>query len=627
MQPDLVQTSRRRWAELAGAAAVGALPLLYAGMYAGDAAIHLVFAEHAAGGAPFTFNPGQRVPGVTSPGYMWLLAGLWRVVGPELLPVAVKLLDSAVWLAFVGLVWRLALRAVGDRAWALAATLAVGLMPGSAYNATIGMENGLFALVVAAAILLAERRVLLGPAAPAAALGDLGIGALIGLGFWVRPEAALVGAAWFPARLAAACGARRGVRGVLAGASLALAIAVAELLHHRAYTGVWLPGSARARAVFGGLHAVTFGPLRFNPEFAARLVAYAPLLALAVVGAWMLARRQADPALPAAASRRLVGWGLAFFALGFVAYSTQFGTAHLGRYTIFLWPFLALGAATGGRGLWARWPIGLAAWRRPAFVTLGLALAAVYGYEAWRRHGLGTHDAVADCAAAPSGRRAASDALLVALGNPAERPVVVAYQEVQQRYWLDERFEVRSLDGRTDPLLLDYVREGFVDHAGYLRAAGVQFVMELPDYNRDRSRWSLASLASLEPGASATHDGLRFEPLASGAVRVVDQRPPTGRAADRRSGARLAPAAWASRQRRPGGSLRSLPAMVRGVPGRDGDERAPAGRGHLAARRDLGLDDGAVRSRLDHARAQPQRRAARGRPAQPDVEVGGHGRR
>jgi hypothetical protein len=520
------QTSRQRWAELAGAAAVVLLPLLYAGMYAGDAMIHLVFAERTAGGAPFTFNPGQRVAGVTSPGYMWLLAGLWHVVGPALLPVTVKLLDVAAWLGFVWVVWRVALATAGQRGFALAATLAVGLMPGSAYNATIGMENGLFALVVAVVILIAARGELLGPAPSASPRGDLWIGGLVGLGFWLRPEAALLGAAWFPARLAAARGARRAAAGVLVAASVALGLAVAELAHHRAYTGAWLPGSARARAIFGGLDAFTLGPLRVSPDFLVRLVAYAPLTVLGAAGAWALivARGRSREAQAAhdLASRRLVLWGLAFFALGFLAYSTVLGTAHLARYTIFLWPGLALGAAAGGRWLWDRWPVKLRPVRRHAFAALGILLAGVYGYEAWQRQRLGANDDLAACSAAPAERRASSDALMAALGQPVERPVVLAYQEVQRRYWLDERFEVRSLDGRTDPLLLDYVRDGFLDHAGYVRAAHVRFVMEFPDYNRDRGRWSLAELQALGAGESTVHDGLRFERLPSGAVRVED---------------------------------------------------------------------------------------------------------
>jgi hypothetical protein len=525
MQNELSRTTRRRLVELAGAAAVVALPLVYTEKYAGDAMIHLVFAERTAAGAPFSFNTGQQVAGVTSPGYMWLLAGLWRVVGPEWLPVVVKLINVAAWLALVAIVWKLALSVVGHRGWALGAALAVGLMPGSAYNATIGMENGLFGLVVVLVLLLAQRRGLLGPAAPDAPGSDLGIGALVGIGFWIRPEAALVGAAWFPARLAAAREAGRGAFGVLAAAAVSLAIAVAELLHHHVYTGMWLPGSARARALLGRLHGIELGPLSFNPEFLERLAAYAPLSALALVGAFALARRRAGlvAALPEPASRRLVGWSLALFALGFLAYSTVLGTAHLGRYTIFLWPGFALGAATGGRWLSARWPITLVRFRAPAFVALGLMLVGVYGVEAWLRRGL-PQKALTLCTTAPAERRATSDALLAALGDPAARPVVVAFQEVQIRYWLDDRFEVRSLDGRTDPLFLDYVREGFMDHAGYLRAAKVQFVMEQPDYNRDTTRWSLAALKALRPGESAIHDGLRFERLAHAAIWVGAER-------------------------------------------------------------------------------------------------------
>jgi hypothetical protein len=83
-------------------------------------------------------------------------------------------------------------------------------------------------------------------------------------------------------------------------------------------------------------------------------------------------------------------------------------------------------------------------------------------------------------------------------------------EEVQMRYWLDDRFVVRSLDGRTDPLLLRYAAADRFDHVGYLRDRGVDFLLGTPSYNRDPRPWSLARLEQLQVGETTHVEGLSF---------------------------------------------------------------------------------------------------------------------
>ena len=107
------------------------------------------------------------------------------------------------------------------------------------------------------------------------------------------------------------------------------------------------------------------------------------------------------------------------------------------------------------------------------------------------------------------------------LGNPTERPISLAYQEVQLRYWLDQRFVVRSLDGRVDKVMMDFVQDGTFDHIGYLKQRDVDFVVDLVNYNRDDTQWSLARLNSLDPGDVETRNGITFRKLDSGVIEVV----------------------------------------------------------------------------------------------------------
>ena len=62
---------------------------------------------------------------------------------------------------------------------------------------------------------------------------------------------------------------------------------------------------------------------------------------------------------------------------------------------------------------------------------------------------------------------------------------------------------MRSIDGRVDALLLYFVDEqGNYDHIGYIEARDIDYIMEIPNYNRDANVWSLSDLSRLELGES-----------------------------------------------------------------------------------------------------------------------------
>ena len=94
-----------RFLLLAAAAAVLLYPLAYADVYAGDAVIHLIYAENAARGHFYEFNLGEVTAGVTSTGYMLLLAGLFRLLPAPLVPIAAKLLGALAWFASLAFVY------------------------------------------------------------------------------------------------------------------------------------------------------------------------------------------------------------------------------------------------------------------------------------------------------------------------------------------------------------------------------------------------------------------------------------------------------------------------------------------------------------------------------------------
>jgi hypothetical protein len=481
--------------------AAALLPLIYLTAFAGDAQVHLVFAENAARGDFFTFNPGEPVAGETSPGYMMLGALLYLLLPAAAVPLALKALGIASFYAFVGLVYRVAARGLGHRGWALVAALAVALMPGTAYNATVGMENGLFAAVVWLWLELASRWAWL-EADDTRATHEGALAALLVLACWLRPEGVIVTLAALGTRLGRA--RRRGaVRpGLWAGPALALVLGLGALAFQRAETGTWAATSILSRRLMAAQQALGRGPLFIDPGLSLRLLAYAPLTAL-----WLWSR-PAAPERPAV--ERL---GLLLFAVFFVLFTVGTGAAHLARYTIFLWPAVAIGAARGARRMWA----GDAGWLRGrgrgVVAAAACALAAVYAIEAdarWRSY---PHNELHEAVVAPAGRTERTNQLLDQLGRPGAIPVVLAYEEIQIRYELDDRVVIRSLDGRVDPELLACAHRSVVDQACYLARRHVDFVMQTLPAGPDPHAWSLLRLRALHPGESATHGGLTFTAL------------------------------------------------------------------------------------------------------------------
>ena len=516
-------TSAGRAVVVLGVAAVLAYPAVYSGMYAGDALIHLTYAENAAKGHLFEFNLGEKSSGVTSPGYMLLLAALFKLAPAYFIPVMVKALNLAAWYALVLMVYLTARRVLGSNDWAFLAALTAGLLPGSAYNATIGMENGLFALAVMLFLYLAARWKWLYGNHHHGSWRGVAVGVTLGAAAWLRPEGLVVGA--IALGYAATMLRRDGLGIKPIGARLAwpfasfAALAGAMLSFHMWMTGDLVMTSGVSRVTLSAAGSIHLGAVPFTPRFSERLLYYAPLTASAMLGAVLLVVGKARQ------RTRIEPLIVVLFCVFFVLYSTILSAAHLARYVIFLMPMLVVLGAMGARWLWAV----LSSVDRPrvrrlklgAFALGGAGLTAVFAVETNLRRSLGSHDAMRAAMNAPAERTAYSDRIMAELGNPAQVPVSLLYEEVQVRYHLDDRFVIRSLDGRVDKKLLDYVEDGNYDHMGYVRERGVHFIMETANYNRDSGAWSLSELTRLELGEELARDGVILRRLPDARYRVV----------------------------------------------------------------------------------------------------------
>jgi len=498
-----------------------AYPILYLGNYAGDAQVHLIYGENASHGRFFEFHPGEVSAGVTSPGFMLLLAGLFKAAPDSIVPVLVKALNLLAWYGLVFVFFLLARRLLNSGWWALLATLAVGLMPGSAYNSTIGMENGIFGLTVIGWLYYTVRTGWFEPNADGTAglLRELGSGGLLGVACWIRPEGYLVAAAALSFRAVLWIKNGNSFSSVIGQSVISffpiVVLAGGLAYFHYTQTGVLLPTSGSSRILMSNIapDTVHLGPVFASPKFTFRLAAYFPLALLWLAGNWLFFTRKEF----LGQWRPVVGFSLLLFWVFFVLYSTLLGSVHLARYIIFIMPLLVLVAAAGGKWIWERDQV-LERNRShfikgAALIAAPFVLLAVFGAETNLRLGLDSQEALSRSMNAVSEREEFTNKLLSRLGVDGSQTVSVALQEVQLRYWMDERIVVRSLDGRVDSVLLDYANNTGVDHLGYLKERKVDFLLDLQNYNRDKSAWSLKQLHGLSPGESKAIEGMSFTHL------------------------------------------------------------------------------------------------------------------
>ena len=260
----------------------------------------------------------------------------------------------------------------------------------------------------------------------------------------------------------------------------------------------------------GGQGSVDLGWFNLNLKFTKHLIYYFPMTVFMAIGI----KKAAANTIP---GRDLSYWRfmMILLAVFFVLYSTILSAHHFARYTIFLIPVMVLLAVRGLRETVETRSLFVTRKNtRILFAGAGVCMALLFTGEIYLRVKSGSNYPSGNLwtvMEAPSKRKQLSDELYKILQGNDQSPIQLAYQEVQIRYKLDDRFVIRSLDGRVDEHLLKYVNEdGYFDHIGYIRDRGINYIMETPNYNRNKKSWSLASLKQLSDGDTVEQEGMRF---------------------------------------------------------------------------------------------------------------------
>ena len=448
-------------------------------IFGGDPEIHIIFAKNFLQGHVLEFNAGYRSGGETSPLYMLIVAGGCALLG-QYVPFGMKALG---YLSLAGIGYFLYISNRTAPVWRRRlVVLLAACMPFFIFQASLGMENMLFAAAVAAAVHTqyntTDRRLV------------LSLPATLPLLFFLRPEAIFIGI-W----LGCIAVVEKKLKHLLVViGSFALTYLLYEALNR--YTGVETHNAGLMRAYLSTLGAVRLvflgHELFLSPRVVVGMCYAAPFLAYA--GLKYRALSTYD---------RITLCTLVLFPavlhLFNVLPTTHFSRYFLFEYAVLLYVFSFRFLATSDTNVL------VAIWA----VTLLLAVAEIVS------RGSVAYYSVFDSIRERSSEavKAYSDTLVASLHSPVV-PISIATQEVQLRGRLDERFVVWSLDGITDYRLATHLQDGYVDHLGYLRDRRIGFVMGLENYNRDRSKPSLLDLQPIPGHSRVCRDGLQLDPTA-----------------------------------------------------------------------------------------------------------------
>jgi Dolichyl-phosphate-mannose-protein mannosyltransferase len=481
---------------------------LYATRWAGDAEIHLIYAENAANGRWFQFNPAQVTQGSTSALWTLLLASAWRVGGLVAASWAASLVCLVSYVTTTVLVWKLGERVASWRVGAVAALL-FAVNPSIASNALFGMEN-----CTAAALLVAAWLTLV---TPQRRWSPWVWGVLVGAAFLCRPDAVIpIAAQSLYAAYLLKHSPERSRAPWVGACVLAGMLVVPFFVFQHSITGRWMPSSGVSRVLLSRRTAIHLGPLWIHVRLLVRIAgAYLPVFAGFV---WTLTQRTLQTPARLALGGAVV---VTLFLHTFIV-----GAAHASRYFLLSFPAFYILGAVGLGDIMRRIRS-----RRPTLVPVFLGGCVVWFalVNAADEHARLT----SSMRGAPMeyhinlfrNRRAFTDDLLEKISWHSPRPLQLALTEVQFRGMVDQRITIRSLDGRVDQELLDVTpANGCPDYAAYFRRVHMDALHADQASDCPSSLlWALEQRNSAQSREPVVLDGITFQHTGhEGYWRILD---------------------------------------------------------------------------------------------------------
>jgi hypothetical protein len=478
---------------------------------AGDAQVHLAIAESFTNDNPFQYNPtGEIVVASTSPFWTVLLIAFFQL-SQNWAPLLLKISVLFAWIATAFLlyfisrsIWRF------SKNWAMATTGLWLTHTIVVANALSGLEN-----ILAAFQLLFLYFLLTGNNSTLTRKRSAVIGIWIGWTLLTRPDGGIFALAllaiFFLSSLPQSATINNGEfsypkLSIFIDMAIILVGIVIMILPWYVYqatsTGSIVTDSSLARLYIGRQGSITILPDRIylHPKALLSLITgFLPLAAGFLVTVWTQSKNLIQ-------SHRPKSWcaenfptlsAILLFTIGFLFYTFVVGAESFGRYFLPLYPFLFLTGIAGIKNIYdllLRHNTALA--NAAIFLTI-VFFALVSSYDYYRRLVPGRFEQnnildviygpahlqyyspnLADLIAAPELRTKHTDEFYSSLGVNSNQQMSIAVTEVQLRYFLDNRVDVLSLDGRTSANLIDYVDKssGVPDFSAYFETTRPDFV-------------------------------------------------------------------------------------------------------------------------------------------------------
>ena len=474
---------------------------------AGDAQVHLAIAENFGRGLPFQYNPGGEIVVASTSPFWTILLILFYMISGSWAPLFLKVAVSIAWLAVAYLLYKASRDLWHFSPWLILATLALWLTHTVVVaNALSGLENILSAVQLLLLYLLTAE---FGPRLTPKRSALLGL--LFGWMILTRPDGALLAIVLLSNfalvlilnaqhnRMGVSAAFRKWLPLLAVFIFATLIVLLPWYLYQWSITGKIITDSSLARLYSGRQGSIPLGSLFFHPKATISLAtAFLPLAAGALLFGFHLLRQFFQ------ARQRARFWidnyarttALLLLSAGYHFYSFIVGAESFGRYFLPLYPYLFL-SGIAGLALLFDWLRGRWLWVAYAFVVgTILFMVTASAYDFYRRLGPGRFDPeqvldviygpahlqyyspnLWDLIQAPARRQSYTDELIAGL-ELTSNTASIAVTEVQLRYFLDERVEILSLDGRTSANTLTYFdpKTGVPDFDAFLRRTQPDYI-------------------------------------------------------------------------------------------------------------------------------------------------------
>lgn len=457
-----------------------ALPFLLS--LAGDAQVHLAVAERFVRGFAFQYNAGGETVIASSSPFWTLMIALFFEIVNSWAPLLLMVVVLAVWLTAAYLIYRSAKDHWHFSKIAVWSLLMLWLLHTVIVsNALGGLENILTALQLLLLYWLTARY-----RDGLTVRRSVILGLLLGWTFLTRLDAGLF-ALILLAQFILAVWSHMRLRDLAVHLTIIVTVSILMLIPWYAYqygkTATLVSDSAIARLYGGRQGSLILIPdiLYLHPKALISLgTAFLPL----VLG-FVLTAGQLTYSLIQSPSGRLQHYrenyplysAIILIVAGLFLFTFVVGAEAFGRYFLPIFPFLFLAGVDGWQRLYF-W-MENRGWR-----TAGIALASAAclfmvftsAFDFYRRLGPGSYGRdhisnvfygpadkryysrnLPDLLLAPQSRTDATEDLLTYLGVSKEAKISLAVTEVQIRYFVDDRIDIISLDGRTSARIVDHI--------------------------------------------------------------------------------------------------------------------------------------------------------------------------